>query len=361
MTLTATSVSGTSARLHKTFDKVLQSPTEHQEPAPARQPCRPRPTSLPEPRTSDPGADAGLGCGTRRGGLPRRHCAVPGGCAPGATAGWRVTTSVPYWTPLGTGWNDSKPYPARSRSRRRPGPRPEPRVLRSRPRAGRARFDATGRLRRLHVHRRRHHERHGVPVDRSANRRCLHPELHGGLSRRGRLPLGRAGHPHHPDAVLHLEAARGAPELFVLVAKDPSFSNLVDYAFTQLPACAPRNLLRPTTYPDETTLYYWASCRPRTSTGAAPWATLSWPQRRTSRSARRRPGRLSPADGALMTVQPVFRSTCRGRPAFPLPGRTRRRCRTARGRDDRLDLVPPCTTHPADTTLYWRVLADGEI
>ena len=45
---------------------------------------------------------------------------------------------------------------------------------------------------------------------------------------------------------------------FVLVAKDPEFHNIVDYAWTQVRAYAPRAGASPTTYPDETTAYYWA-------------------------------------------------------------------------------------------------------
>ena len=48
----------------------------------------------------------------------------------------------------------------------------------------------------------------------------------------------------------------GAQSYFVIVAKDPNFTNVVDYAFTHLPAYAPRTSFGPTTYPDETTLYY---------------------------------------------------------------------------------------------------------
>ena len=44
----------------------------------------------------------------------------------------------------------------------------------------------------------------------------------------------------------------------MIVSKDANFSNIVDYAFTQVPAYSPRSLIRPTTYSDETTLYYWA-------------------------------------------------------------------------------------------------------
>src|SRR4029453_15840803 len=32
-------------------------------------------------------------------------------CDWGSNTGWRVTTSIPSWSPLGTGWNGVKPYP----------------------------------------------------------------------------------------------------------------------------------------------------------------------------------------------------------------------------------------------------------
>ena len=45
---------------------------------------------------------------------------------------------------------------------------------------------------------------------------------------------------------------------WVLVAKDPSFTNIVDYAFTEMPVYAPRTSNSTTTYADESTTYYWA-------------------------------------------------------------------------------------------------------
>ena len=50
----------------------------------------------------------------------------------------------------------------------------------------------------------------------------------------------------------------GANSYFVVVSKDANFSNVIDEAFTRIPAYAPRNSLKPTTYTDETTTYYWA-------------------------------------------------------------------------------------------------------
>jgi hypothetical protein len=53
-------------------------------------------------------------------------------------------------------------------------------------------------------------------------------------------------------------AIPGAGSYYVIVSKDPSFTNVVDYAFTRIPAYAPRDGQGPRTYSDETTLYYWA-------------------------------------------------------------------------------------------------------
>ena len=54
------------------------------------------------------------------------------------------------------------------------------------------------------------------------------------------------------------KAVPGATSYWVLIAKDPSFTNVVDYGFTRIPAYAPREDRKPTTYSDETTSYYWA-------------------------------------------------------------------------------------------------------
>ena len=78
----------------------------------------------------------------------------------------------------------------------------------------------------------------------------------------------------------------GHQSYFVIVSKDANFSNLADYAFTQVPAYSPRSQIRPTTYSDETTLYYWAVLPATGSTGAARSATHCRRPPRTSRSSR---------------------------------------------------------------------------
>ena len=49
----------------------------------------------------------------------------------------------------------------------------------------------------------------------------------------------------------------GKQSYWVIVAKDPSFTNIIDYAFTRFPAYAVRTGSQPSTYLDETTSYYW--------------------------------------------------------------------------------------------------------
>ncbi len=50
----------------------------------------------------------------------------------------------------------------------------------------------------------------------------------------------------------------GKQSYFVIVAKDPTFTTIVDYAFTHVPAYAPRTGSTVRTLTDETTSFYWA-------------------------------------------------------------------------------------------------------
>jgi hypothetical protein len=154
----------------------------------------------------------------------------------------------------------------------------------------------------------------------------------------------------------------GKQGYYVVVAKDPGFSNLVDYGFTHLPAYAPRNLIKPTTYPDETTSYYWAvlpAVLPKGSLASGnPLA--AWPTSFQKQSTP--PGLMSPADGAGVELQPTFRWT-------PVEGARRYRLQVAPDStfgtllDDVLTdstAYTSNTSYPADTVLYWRVRADDE-
>jgi hypothetical protein len=50
----------------------------------------------------------------------------------------------------------------------------------------------------------------------------------------------------------------GAQSYYVLVAREPNFTTIIDYAFTRVPAYAPRTHTATRGYADETTKYYWA-------------------------------------------------------------------------------------------------------
>jgi hypothetical protein len=154
----------------------------------------------------------------------------------------------------------------------------------------------------------------------------------------------------------------GKQSYYVLVAKDPSFSNLVDYAFTKIPAYAPRSGFGPRTYPDETTLYYWAvlPATDPSGTGAVGNPLLAAAQSFQKQSTP--PTRLAPANSTLFYNQPSFRWT---------PTEAARRYRFQVAQDPSFgnpidDITTDSTayttntTYPADTVLYWRVRADDE-
>ena len=155
----------------------------------------------------------------------------------------------------------------------------------------------------------------------------------------------------------------GANSYFVVVAKDANFSNIVDEAFTRIPAYAPRNTSRPTTYSDETTSYYWAVL-PSTAADGSTALPLSaaFDSRANFQKQSAPPGLVAPAAGTVFLGQPTFRWS-------PTEGARRYRLQVAQDPSfgDPIDDVitdstayTSDTTYPADTVLYWRVRADDE-
>jgi hypothetical protein len=158
----------------------------------------------------------------------------------------------------------------------------------------------------------------------------------------------------------------GANSYWVIVARDPSFTTLVDYAFTQAPAFAPRR-----TIADETTSYYWAILPAANSDGSGlpidpntgrpvdplGAAAASFQKRSTP------PTLLSPLDGTqLAATQPAFQWT-------PVQGARNYRLEVSTDPNfgTLLDNVVTgstgyvsTTTYPAQSTLYWRVQANDE-
>jgi large repetitive protein len=286
-----------------------------------------------------------------------------GVCAWGAAGSWRVTTSVPSWTPLGWNWNQVKPYPDPSQ----------------------VAYDFVGLA---------EDEFYCVRVRARGERDTQLNDVYGdftylddglGLGTAFQWigfpttdpcsPTCNAGYLGANDYLVPArgtvtgrtplftwEPVNGANSYFVLVAKDPNFSNIVDYAFTRLPAYSPRSFIRPTTYSDETTLYYWAVLPATGITGAGAVGNPLAAAPANFQKASTPPNQMSPADGSLLTEQPVFRWT-------GVEGARRYRFQVAQEPTFAApieDVVTastsytPFTTHPADTTLYWRVRADDE-
>jgi len=169
-----------------------------------------------------------------------------------------------------------------------------------------------------------------------------------------------------------------ASSYFVIVAKDPNFTNIIDYAFTHVPAYAPRASLGPTTYPDETdgTLYYWAVL-PETGwdgTGGAGDPLAAGPppagglcQHPCFDKRSLPPTRMYPAEGLAFGVSPNplqprfqwspvvgarnYRLQISQDPSFASPIEDVTTDSTAYASN---------TTYPSDGTLYWRVRANDE-
>jgi hypothetical protein len=158
------------------------------------------------------------------------------------------------------------------------------------------------------------------------------------------------------------DAIPGARSWFVIVARDPSFTNIVDYAFTKIPAYAPRTSNATKGYPDELTSYYWAVLPARDLDGSGVSAN---PLDGTPPAFHKQavpPALVAPDAGAVLSGPTTFRWT---------NAEAARRYRIQVSQDPSFanpidDTVTDSTaytsntTYPANTTLYWRVRADAE-
>jgi hypothetical protein len=148
---------------------------------------------------------------------------------------------------------------------------------------------------------------------------------------------------------------------FVLVAKDPDFHTILDYAFTNVPVYAPRRgLLTAITYPDETTKYYWAVLPAQNPDGT---------------SAVGDPLAASAATFQKQSIPPTLSGPTRdagGQVVFqwtPVEGARTYHLQVSRDAafgttidDVTTDSVSYTsnTSYPADVCLYWRVRAETE-
>jgi hypothetical protein len=157
----------------------------------------------------------------------------------------------------------------------------------------------------------------------------------------------------------------GANSYWVILARDPSFTTLVDYGFTQIPAYAPRK-----TIADEQTSYYWAVLPAANGNGTnlpidpatnSPVSPLYVPSNFQKQSTP--PTLLTPTNGSVLGgSQPTFQWTSvQGARNYTLEVSTDSSFGTL------LDKVVTSSTayvstktYPAQSTLYWRVEANDE-
>jgi hypothetical protein len=165
----------------------------------------------------------------------------------------------------------------------------------------------------------------------------------------------------------------GANAYWVIIARDPTFTTLVDYAFTQIPAYVPRH-----TIADETTSYYWAVLPAKNADGTVlpvmqpanlpldPLHACGQPDPGFCNFQKRStpPTLLSPTNGTqLAASQPTFEWT-------PVQGTLTYRLQVSTDPAFGTLLTNVVTgstgyvstaTYPAQSTLYWRVQAnDGD-
>jgi len=155
----------------------------------------------------------------------------------------------------------------------------------------------------------------------------------------------------------------GACGYFVVVAKDADFTTIVDVARTRIPAYAPRKASSARTYPDETTLYYWA-VMPVDGTPACD-DVFTTPQDNNPHDFHKQstpPAPLGPGPGEAVDDQPTFRWTS-------TPGARDYRLQVSHDPSfgNLIDDVKTASTaytssstYPADAELYWRVWAGDE-
>ena len=152
----------------------------------------------------------------------------------------------------------------------------------------------------------------------------------------------------------------GACGYYIVVAKDPDFTKVVDVAFTTVPAYAPRAAGGPATYTDETTSYYWAVMPSASANGdgVSTQPQEDHPQAFNKQSVPPTP--LSPKTG--VSGEPSFRWTA-------AEGARNYRIQVDSSENfgsPITDVVTNSTAYtslnkyPASTPLYWRVRATDE-
>jgi hypothetical protein len=161
----------------------------------------------------------------------------------------------------------------------------------------------------------------------------------------------------------------GAQSYFVVVAKDPSFTTIVDYAYTRVPAYAPRTNSTTTGYADETSDYYWAvlPAQEENGYGVSADPVTSDPQPFTKASTP--PTIVGPNGGAVVSGAATvfhwnavtgarrYRVQVSDDPTFV---NVVREGSSTTGAVTDSTAYTSNTAYPEGIPLYWRVQAEGE-
>jgi len=147
----------------------------------------------------------------------------------------------------------------------------------------------------------------------------------------------------------------GARRYFVLIARDSNFTNVIDAAFTAMPAYQPNLVLE-----DEATSYFWVVIPASQSNGSGISGGPTSYNPQSFHKLSLPPSLLDPGAGADVSTQPRFRWT-------PTDGAQKYRIQVSADPQfgDLLDNVVTAATaytsqtpYPVDTALYWRVRAE---
>jgi hypothetical protein len=274
---------------------------------------------------------------------------------------WDVFTAVNAWTPLGDGWNFGEPYPDHGIQVANEFEQLVPYTY----------------CVRVHARTDRDTANHDVYGDWTY--------LDDGTGRgtafdfTGYPPGDSAGCPGgYPCDTDYLTPARttnmtstpyftwkaitGAQSYFVIVSKDASFTSIVDYGFTHVPAYAPRTSIATRSYTDESTSYYWTVLPSPNYDGSNAVGNPLLSHYADFQKQSVPPNLLYPAAGQTFADQPTFRWS-------PADGARKYRLQVA-GDPTFSNLLDDVTidstsyssntTYPANTVLYWRVRADDE-
>ena len=155
----------------------------------------------------------------------------------------------------------------------------------------------------------------------------------------------------------------GMNSYWVIVAKDPSFTTIIDYVITRIPAYSVRTRTAPLTYADEETSYYWVVLPATGTNGSGAPGNPALGAYADFQKQTTPPDMLAPNDGATFAGQPTFEWSS-------VPGARRYHVQV----DDEITFSAPLLddkrtastaftsleTYESAQTYYWRVAPEDE-